>query len=157
MSFWDSIEEGVTHELGAHHFSAREILDFASKYDPQRFHLDPDLAKKTTFGGHCASGWHTTAAYMKLNVAWRKKVLKAWLADGNPMPNFGPSPGIKNIRWTRPVYAGDTITYHHRITQKRESKSKPGWGIIGFGVEATNQDGISVMTFDGAAFIATSE
>ncbi|MDY8109628.1 MaoC family dehydratase [Fulvimarina sp. 2208YS6-2-32] len=155
MSFWNTIPLDETYALGSHRFSAEDIIAFAEKFDPQRFHLDPELARQTLFAGHCASGWHTTAVYMKLNVAWRKTILKAWLAGGNPMPNFGPSPGIRNIRWTRPVYAGDTISYSHRVSEKRVSKSKPGWGIIGFAVEARNQDGIIVMTFDGAAFIGT--
>ncbi|RFC62458.1 MaoC family dehydratase [Fulvimarina endophytica] len=155
MSFWDSIELDRTYEMGSHLFTAEDIMDFARRFDPQRFHLDPDVAKKTLLGGLCASGWHTTAVYMKLNVAWRTEMLKEWLAAGGEMPDFGPSPGIKNIRWTRPVYAGETIAYRQRISEKRVSRSRPGWGIIGFAVEAVNPEGLTVMTFDGAAFLAT--
>ncbi|SMC60255.1 Acyl dehydratase [Fulvimarina manganoxydans] len=155
MSLWDSIELGRTHDLGSYEFTSEAIIAFAEKYDPQRFHLDPEAAKKTLLGGHCASGWHTAAVYMKLNVAWRKRILKEWLAAGHSMPKFGPSPGIKSIRWPHPVFAGDWIAYSHRVSEKRVSRSRPGWGIIGFAVEAVNQDGVSVMTFDGAAFLGT--
>ena len=180
MSLWDSIEFGRTHDLGSYEFTSETIIAFAEKYDPQRFHLDPEAAKKTLLGGHCASGWHTAAVYMKLNVAWRKRILKDWLAAGHSMPKFGPSPGIKNIRWTHPVFAGDRIAYRHRVSEKRVSRSRPGWGasvpstcpscafpirrdcetrpgwgIIGFAVEAANQDDVCVMTFDGAAFLGT--
>jgi acyl dehydratase len=65
------LEDNLGRELdiGSYTFTAEEIIDFATKYDPQPFHLDAEAAKNSLFGGLCASGWHTTAVFMKLNVA----------------------------------------------------------------------------------------
>ncbi len=67
MSF---LEENLGQDLviGSYTFTTEEIVDFARKYDPQPFHLDSEAAKNSVFGGLCASGWHTTAVFMKLNV-----------------------------------------------------------------------------------------
>ena len=60
---------GETIVLGSHRFEAEEIKEFASRYDPQRFHVSEDEAKASVFGRLCASGWHTAAKWMHFNVA----------------------------------------------------------------------------------------
>ncbi len=60
---------GVVTPLGSHTFDAEGIKAFARKYDPQPFHTDEEAAKKSVFGGLCASGWQTAATWMKRNLA----------------------------------------------------------------------------------------
>lgn len=155
MSFWDGIVVGDAQILGSHTFTADEIKAFAKCFDPQIFHLDEEKAKDSVLGGLCASGWHTTAVYMRLNIATQAERAKSWMAAGNPRPRFGPSPGIQNIKWPKPVYAGDTITYKQVVTGKRVSSSRPGWGVIEFSTEGKNQKGLTVLSFDAAAFLGT--
>ncbi|WP_102958850.1 MaoC family dehydratase [Mangrovicella endophytica] len=155
MSFFDAIVVGETAGLGTHLFEAAEIKRFAALYDPQAFHLDEEAAKVSLLGGLCASGWHTAAIYMRLNVDHRDRIAAAWIAGGNAAPNFGPSPGIRNIRWPKPVMADDSVTYHRTVTGKRLSASRPGWGIVETHVEAVNQRGEPVFSCDGAAFCST--
>ena len=155
MSYWDEFSVGKTEKLGSHRFEAEDIKRFAAKYDPQVFHLDEEKARASVLGGLCASGWHTCGVFMKLNVETRTQKAKAWIAAGNPPPKTGPSPGVRNIRWPKPVFAGDTITYSQVVTGKRETASRPGWGIIEFATKGVNERGEEVFSVDGAVFCAT--
>ncbi|TIX94549.1 MAG: dehydratase, partial [Mesorhizobium sp.] len=102
---------GVTVTLGSHTFEPEAIKAFARKYDPQIFHLDEEAAKKTVFGGLCASGWHTAATWMKLNLETGVEAGGVRWVGAGPAPEFGPSPGFKNLKWLKPVYAGETVTF----------------------------------------------
>ncbi|HEX2017343.1 MAG TPA: MaoC family dehydratase [Aurantimonas sp.] len=155
MSYWDTMVVGEKVEIGSHRFDAAAIKRFAAKYDPQPFHLDEEAARESVLGGLCASGWHTTAAWMRLNVDSQTARIKAHVAAGNAAPKLGPSPGVRNIRWLKPVYAGDTVTFTQHVTAKRRSASRPGWGVVEFTCEAVNQQGEPVFSFDGAAFYGT--
>ena len=155
MTFWDTFIVGEPLVLGSHLFTAEDIVRFARQYDPQAFHVDAEAAKASVLGGLCASGWHTAAACMRLNVDYRYGRLKAWIEAGNAAPRIGPSPGFKNMRWPKPVFAGDTITFTQTVTEKRVSDSRPGWGLLSFTTLGVNQDGAKVFTFDGVAFQGT--
>ncbi|MCO4315809.1 MaoC family dehydratase [Phyllobacterium sp. 21LDTY02-6] len=150
------IEEllGVEIDLGSHLFTAEEIVAFATKYDPQRFHVDPEAARHSNFGALCASGWHTTAIWMRLNVANMTALARAWHKAGKTPPQFGPSPGFQNLKWLKPVYVGDTIRFTRTIRELRALKSRPGWQMMQMSSAAYNQNGDRVMEFDSAALIA---
>ncbi|MHC5233041.1 MaoC family dehydratase [Brucella sp. LJL56] len=152
MSF---LEENLGQNLviGSYTFTAEEIIDFARKYDPQPFHLDAEAAKKSVFGGLCASGWHTTAVFMKLNVASIVEATKEALKRGETPPTFGPSPGFENLKWSKPVYAGDTITYKRVVHAIRPLASRPGWSMLTMTTSAHNQNGEEVLSFDNAAMV----
>ncbi|WP_139976853.1 MaoC family dehydratase [Ochrobactrum sp. CGA5] len=156
MSF---LEENLGQNLviGSYTFTAEEIVNFARKYDPQPFHLDADAAKKSVFGGLCASGWHTTAVFMKLNVASIVQATKEALKRGETPPTFGPSPGFENLKWAKPVYAGDTITYRRRVHAIRPLASRPGWSMLTMTTSAHNQNGEEVLSFDNAAMVKLPE
>ena len=66
---------------------------------------------------------------------------------------LGPSPGFKNLRWTKPVFAGDRITYRSEVIDKRESASRPQWGLFFHRNTGVNQDGEEVFRFDGCVFV----
>ena len=148
---------GVEHDLGTHTFEADEIIAFATKYDPQRFHVDPEAAKKSNFGALCASGWHTTAVWMRLNVEDIKNEVLSAIARGEQPPQFGPSPGFENLKWLKPVYAGDTIRFTRTINGIKALQSRPGWSMMQMSSAAYNQKGEKVLEFDSAALIALPE
>ncbi len=152
MSF---IEEhlGEEHTIGSYTFTAEEIIRFASKFDPQPFHLDPEAAKHSVLGGLCASGWHTTAVFMKLNVASIVQATREAISRGETPPTFGPSPGFENLKWLKPVYAGDTITYKRTVHSVRALTSRPGWSMLSMSTTAHNQHGEAVLSFENAAMI----
>ncbi|CAO4168011.1 MaoC family dehydratase [Methylorubrum populi] len=151
LPFLAEAEIGATRDLGAHRFTAEDIVAFARAYDPQIFHLDAEAARTTHFGALCASGWQTAAVWMKrLNATFAREM--ALTARSGPVPQLGPSPGFKDLQWLRPVYAGDTLRYASRLVDKRASASRPGWGIATHHNTAQNQHGEAVFAFTGSVF-----
>ncbi|MEM5473968.1 MaoC family dehydratase [Hoeflea sp. AS60] len=153
MSIDSSLEPGARRELGSYVFTADAIIAFAQQFDPQRFHVDAEAAKASMFGGLCASGWQTAATWMKLNIAASEADTKQAVAEGRSLPEFGPSPGIRNLRWFKPVFAGDEISYSRTVRGTRPLNSRPGWSILESSAEARNKAGELVMSFDSAALI----
>ncbi len=133
---FESFEVGQVQEFGAYKVTEQEVIEFASKYDPQFFHLDPEAAKESLFGGLCASGWHTCAMTMSMLVENMDKTGRS----------LG-SPGIDELRWTRPVYPGDVLSVRMEVLELLPSKSKPGIGFVVSQTTVSNQDAIPVMEF----------
>jgi acyl dehydratase len=136
--YWEDFVVGETAELGEHTFSAEEIVEFARKYDPQPFHVDPAAAAGGVFGGLIASGWHTCAVAMRI------------LCDSyiNRSISLG-SPGVDSIRWLKPVRPGDTLTYRRVVLESRASGSRPNAGLVKSRTEAVNQHGELVLSMEG--------
>jgi acyl dehydratase len=152
LSVWfEDLQVGTKTALGSEIFTRESIIDFARKYDPQPFHVDEEAAKHSLFGRLAASGWHTASMWMKQFVDTRAKFAKEGGPGGEPAPRPGPSPGFTNLRWHRPVYAGDTIAFASELADKRVT-SRPGWGLIFSHNTGTNQDGVLVYEFTGSAF-----
>lgn len=144
---------GETIRLGSHTFEADEIKAFARKYDPQPFHVDEKLAEKSVFGRLCASGWHTCAMWMRHNLKHREDTGEMpWTGQG-PRPIFGPSPGFEKLRWLKPVYAGDTITFTRRLLAHRALASKPGWRLVTMTCGAEDASGVPVLEFESAVLV----
>jgi acyl dehydratase len=152
VRYFEDTYVGERAELGRHTFTADEIKAFARRYDPQLFHLDEAAAARSHFGRLCASGWHTTAVYMRYFVDSELREAEAMRARGETPAKDGPSPGIRELRWTKPVYAGDTITFAREVIELREATRRPGWGLTVARNTATNQNGEVVMSFVGAKF-----
>lgn len=139
---------GVRIETGTLEFTAEDIIRFASKFDPQPFHMDAEAAKDYVFGGLCASGWHTSAGWMKTFLAYWARECKRLAAEGITPPKLGPSPGFRNLRWLLPVYAGDKITYYATLLESRELASRPGTWVNTSLNEGVNQKGETVIRFE---------
>ena len=153
MSYFDELETGIRRNLGSRTFAKDDIVKFARKFDPQRFHLSEESAAATHFGRLCASGWHTMSVWMNLNTLHWQSEIDEYVAAGNPRPVLGPSPGFEKLRWIKPVFVGDTVTYYGMFTGKRKLKSKPGWGMLDATNEGYNQDGDLVMSYNGHVMI----
>ena len=148
--FFEELEIGSRHELGSFVFTAEEIIAFARSFDPQPFHMDEAAARESLFGALAASGWHTAAVWMATMVSHRKRQLAA--TAGRPA-RLGPSPGFKNLRWSKPVLAGDRVTYFSEVIDKRESASRPQWGLFFHRNTGINQRGEEVFSFEGCVFV----
>ena len=114
----------------------KEIIEFASKYDAQFFHLDHEAAKESLFGGLCASGWHTCAMTMSMMV-------ENMDLHGRSLG----SPGIDSLRWLRPVYPGDVLSVQMEVLDTVPSKSRPNIGVVTNKVSVSNDKGVIVMEF----------
>ena len=153
MTFFEDIQVGERHKIGSHTFSAEEIKRFAGAYDPQPFHTDEASAAKSHFGKLCASGWHTLAVWMKLNVRESQRSDRNLQTTGIPVARKGASPGFDELQWLKPVYAGDTISFETEVTAKKASRSRPGWGLVTTKVLGRNQDGEDVISFLAHVFV----
>jgi acyl dehydratase len=146
MIYWEDVEIGTRRALGSYTFTEAEIVAFAKKYDPQPFHIDPEAAKRSIFGGIIASGWHTAAVWMKLSIAARAR-------EAGPLLRAGVSPGYEDMRWLKPVRAGMTLRYSSEVTGKTELKSRPEYGLLLTRNEAHDEDGTLVFRFTGKGLV----
>ena len=136
--YFEDFVVGRRQELGKRSVSEDEIVRFAREFDPQPFHTDPEAAKHSIYGGLIASGWHTCAMTMRI-------LCDAYLVGSGAMG----SPGIDELRWRKPVRAGDTITVFGTVAEARVSQSKPDRGVVVSDTEVVNQHGDVVMTMRG--------
>ncbi|CCE08794.1 conserved hypothetical protein [Bradyrhizobium sp. STM 3843] len=153
MRFFEDLELGQRRELGAFTFTAENIKRFAAQFDPQRFHLDEEEGRNSLFGGLAASGWHVGCVCMKLLVADNQRLAELARGRGEPVVVGGPSPGFRDLRWLKPVLAGDTISFASEIESLRPSASRPQWGIVQARNAGTNQRGELVFSLLASAFI----
>ena len=119
MRYFDDCNVGDVFDLGEHVMTEADILRFAGEFDPQPFHIDPAAAKQSMYGGLIASGWHTGSIYMSLLV--RTLLLE--------MASLG-SAGIDELRWLKPVRAGDVLKGRMTITSAKVSEKHPSRGTL---------------------------
>jgi acyl dehydratase len=146
MRHWEDFTPGEVTEIGPVSVSEQEIVEFATRYDPQFFHVDSEAAKDGPFGGLIASGWHTAALFMGMFV-------RAILLD---TASLG-SPGIDELRWLAPVRPGDTLSGRVTVDEVRESSKDPSRGTVLTTSEVFNQDGVQVMRIQARGFFARRE
>jgi acyl dehydratase len=153
MRFFEDIEVGQRRELGSFTFTADLIRKFASQFDPQRFHLDEEEGRNSLFGGLAASGWHVGSVCMKLLVADGQRQASEAAARGDMVAVWGPSPGFRDLRWLKPVLAGDTISFASEVESLRPSSKRPEWGILEARNTGVNQRGELVFSLLATAFV----
>ena len=153
MRFFEDMEIGQRRDVGSFTFTAENIKKFAAQFDPQRFHLDEEAGRKSLFGGLAASGWHVGSVCMKLLVADGQSQAREAAARGETIAIWGPSPGFRDLRWIKPVLAGDTISFASEVESRRTSEKRPEWGILEARNTGTNQRGELVFSLLATAFV----
>ncbi len=145
--FFEDIRIGEQTLLGRHLFTREDIIRFATQYDPQPFHIDEEAAN-AKFGGLIASGWHTGSVWIRLMVEHRQRSAE-WqaAAPGEHRPRIGPSPGLRDMRWSTPVRPATWVA------EKIDLASRPNWGIVVSRNEGVNQQGEMVLSFLGEVFV----
>jgi acyl dehydratase len=115
---FDDFRAGQTFSLGEHRISAEEMIEFAAQFDPQPQHLDREAAKASILGGLAASGWYLCALCMRMIV------------DGlfSRCASMG-APGVEEVQWRKPVYAGDLLQLDGEVLGSRQS-SRPDRGYV---------------------------
>lgn len=145
MIFYEDLAIGTTRNFGAYEVTREEVMEFASKYDPQPFHLDDEAAAETHFGRLSASGWHTCSMTMRMMVENMMNEKSAGLG----------SPGVDQLRWKKPVYPGDTLRCETEVIEKRRSASRPEMGIFKSRIRTFNQNDEIVLEMVSNALIRT--
>lgn len=139
MQYLEDLAVGAKASFGHYPVTREEVIEFARKYDAQPFHLDDKAAARTHFGRLAASGWHTCAMTMAMNVAHMQ-------ADAEESASLGAA-GIDELRWLRPVYPGDVLRCEAEIVETRASNSRPDMGSARSRLTVFNQDDEPVMSF----------
>lgn len=139
--YWEDFPPGRMLDGGRRTLSQEEIIQFARQWDPQRFHIDPQAAKQTPFGGIVASGWHTGCVLMRL-------MCDAYLNESSCIG----SPGIEEWRFAAPVRPGDALRFRATVLESRPSASKPDRGIVKFRWELFNQRDALAVSMVGTQF-----
>ncbi|QZD89514.1 MaoC family dehydratase [Qipengyuania aurantiaca] len=147
MIFYEDLEIGLTRSFGGYEVTREEVLEFASKYDPQPFHLSDEAAAQTHFGKISASGWHTCSMTMRMMVENMMNEKSAGLG----------SPGVDQLRWIKPVYPGDTLRCETEIIEKRRSASRPEMGIFKSRIRTFNQKDEMVLEMVSNALMRTRD
>jgi acyl dehydratase len=153
VRYFEDIRVGDADDIGQHTFTAEEIKSFAQRFDPQPFHVDEEAAARSHFGALCASGWHTAAVWMRLMVDHRRRMIEEQRARREPVAVLGPALGFRDLKWLKPVYAGDTIAYRSEVVEARASSSRPGSGLLSIRSTGTNQNGDLVISFVSTTLI----
>lgn len=120
---------GQKFSTGSFLVTSEDIKAFAAKFDPQPFHVDEDAAKDSFFGGLAASGWHTAAISMHLNVTSGPAIAKGMIGGGG------------EISWPIPTRPGDVLRVHSEVIEKTASRSRSDRGTVLLRSETVNQDG----------------
>ena len=102
--------------------------------NPQPLHLDIEFAKQSQFGQILVNSLFTLALVVGLSVGDTTL--------GTTVGNLG----FEDVRFPNPVFIGDTITSSTSVKDRRESNSRPLWGIVTFEHVGTNQRGEIVVT-----------
>jgi acyl dehydratase len=135
--WWEDFEVGKVLTSGTVEVTREEVIAFASRYDPQRFHVDEAAARETMFGGLIASGWMTAALSMRL-------MCDAYLLDSASLG----SPGVEKLQWLKPVRPGDVLQVRTTVLEARPMASKPHIGLARSRMETLNQHGEVVMAME---------
>ncbi|MEM9734936.1 MAG: MaoC/PaaZ C-terminal domain-containing protein [Pseudomonadota bacterium] len=143
MLYYEDFPEGHSLTLGPHHFDAASIIRFAEQFDPQPFHLDANSAAAKQLGGLIASGWHTCSVLMRM-------MCDAYLLNTASQG----SAGLDEVRWLKPVFAGDTLSGTATVDSRRVLKSRPDMGVVNFTYLLSNQKEEPILRMRGMGFVA---
>ena len=132
--YFDDFVVGQIYQSGEYQVTEEEICAFARQYDPQPIHTDPDMARRTEFGGLIASGFHTAAVTMRLFV----------MSDASTVQG-SVGVAVDQLRWRYPVRPGDRLHASFTIASLTPSTRRPGWGTVRTHAQVRNRNDVEVL------------
>lgn len=133
--FLDDLRVGQRFNSGSYRMEEDRMKAFAAEFDPQPFHLEDAAAQNSIFRGLAATGWHTTAATMRLLVNGGMQLAGGLIGLGG------------EIAWPKPTRPGDTLRVESEILEIAPSRSKPNQGIVKVRSATLNQNNEEVQVF----------
>ena len=127
--FLEDHTEGEVIECGSYDVLKEEIIEFASKWDPQPWHVDEEAARASFFGGLTACSAHIFSIFCITSPEWKNGAVMQAMA----------SLGFDEMRMVKPVYAGDALHCITTVDMVRGSNSKPDRGVVIYRTELFNQ------------------
>lgn len=141
--YFEDFQPGQVREVRGPEVTKEAIVEFARLYDPQPFHIDAAAAAQSHFGSLIASGWHTASICMRL-------ICELYLLEAASLG----SPGIDELRWTKPVRPGDTLRLRMTVLETKISRNRPQMGSVRSYWEVFNQHDEQVMHMTGWGLFA---
>jgi acyl dehydratase len=138
LLYFEDFPVGETVTFGAYQVTAEEIKTYATEFDPQPFHLDEYAASLSIGGALSASGWHTLAMSMRM-------MFDAYVGRAASLGSFG----VDEVKWLKPVFAGDILTCRRTTLDARVSASRPEMGLITFHWLVSDQHGQAKLDMRG--------
>lgn len=132
--YFHNFDIGARFTAGPVKVTAEEIIAFASRFDPQPFHTDPEAARDSFFDGLAASGWHTAAITMRMMV------------EALPVAGGLIGAGVDEIRWPRPTRPDDVLRIESEVIERRLMKSRADTGLVKIRTTTFNQKDEVVQT-----------
>lgn len=146
--YFEDLAVGDVLESSGYTITEDEIIEFAEQFDPQPFHVDPEAAKDSMFGGLVASGLHTLCISVRLFVT-------EFTQGPDAIANMGGS-GLDELRWYEPVRPGDTLRVRSEVIERRPSESRDDRGYVDFRRSVT-VDGDEVLSFISHNIVAQAD
>ena len=131
--YLDDLHVGQRFTSGVHRLDEAQIKAFAIQFDPQPFHTDNQAAERTFFKGLAASGWHTAAITMRLNVESGPPLAGGFVGAGG------------EVSWPAPTRPGDVLHVESEVVEVTPSRSRPDRGTIVLLSRTINQRGDVVL------------
>jgi acyl dehydratase len=132
--YFEDFEAGAVNTYGPRPVTRKEIVDFATEFDPQPMHLEEEAGGASMLGGLAASGWHTCCLMMRL------------AADGFVLNSSSMgAPGVDEVRWLAPLRPGRHITLRTTVLETRVSASRPEMGFVKILFEVSDDAGTKLM------------
>ncbi len=144
--YWEDFQPGEVLTYGARTLDRDEIIEFARQYDPQPFHTDEAAAADSVFGGLIASGWQTCSLMMRMLV---DNELRHSSSMG--------SPGVKSLRWLKPVRPGDTLSVRRTTLRKARHPRRAELGFVDSRFEVINQRSEVVLRMESSGLFLLRE
>jgi acyl dehydratase len=142
--FLDDHTEGEVIQCGSYEVTKEEVIAFATKWDPQPWHIDEEAAKASFFGGLTACSAHIFSIFCITSPQWQNGVTMQAMA----------SLGFDEMRMLKPVYAGETVRCVTTVDSVRVSNSKPDRGIVVYASELLNQENEAVFSINCTTLMA---
>lgn len=141
IEYFEDIELHKKYRSEEYPLTEKEIIDFATEWNPRPMHVDPSVAEKTMMRGLFAAGAHLIAITARI------------LPKKDPTTAIVAAIGVDNLRFLTPARPGDVLILEGEATTKRESKSRPNAGIVSFAYKLLNQRGEPVLTYESTILV----
>lgn len=142
--YFEDFALGDSQKSISYKLEKEEVIEFASKWDPQPWHIDEVAAKQSMFGGLTACSSHIFSIFCSISPQWESGITQKVLA----------SLGFDQLKMHQPLFVGDTVYNVSTVEVARPSSSKSNRGIIVCRCELINQRGELVFSLSSSFLVA---
>jgi acyl dehydratase len=122
-----TVGDRIQHEIRRTVTETDNLLMSALTHNPQPLHLDLEAAKASEFGQILVNGTFTFALMIGVSVG------------DTTLGTLVANLGYDKVVMPKPVFIGDTLRGETEVAELRESRSRPGAGVVVFKHRMFNQ------------------